>query len=763
MILSKRIPIVQNPCSGIYLRWWFNGWHYYHFTNTLEIKMETSADDMMTTKVFSIISRIERATKIRAKYSYIVQLDGIGINEIDGFANILIAERVEQYDGGSWYEIDVTRGDKTLRTDAAPAYQMEFEITRKELPNTPAVFQKSQYFYIADVLTDMDDGEVIAMNKQVNDIAELQDRQSDFTASFKIRKTRRMRELFQLAGDPGATTTFPFIQQSCRLVVDGIEVITDGRMVLLSVDDQYYNVSVYSGNINFFTESAKLKINQLVIPSTNHTWNAAAQYGSQIADLDYLYPLIEPSDDGGIIPLTDDNASCMLIGDKVWPFVKVRAIWDAIFTGLGYTSTGKILDNATFNAMFMPIVNRNAGDVSRYLFSLYNNVTYQSGAGTTNFINIPGNVAVNGADDPWWYRYNTYYARLSGKHKFRIYIIWSPSPHSTIQLNMWFNAADVPMTLTETETAANGKRTEVWTGELDMLSGDSMFFRITKTKIYYFDMSVTSIENPLIGYGTAITPMLNMPQITQSEFIKMICNMFALVPEANPRTRTVRFWSYADLYENIAIARDWSSYLSERDDEISFKFGDYAQHNFMKYKDTDDVIPANGTGMMQINDENLPDEKNMITVPVSYSDECLVLNGINVSRINMNIYDAKSDTYNMNDKIEPRIVHVSAVDGRELIIKELGGFELEYTVADPRKGSSIEISFGSLGVNYASLANMLFKTNLRRAKFNLPVYEIAGLRHDVPVYLSQYKSYFYVNKVNNYVAGKLCAIDLIKL
>ena len=144
MILSKRIPIVHNPCSGVYLRWWINGWHYYHFTNTLEVAMESSVDDIMTTKVFSIISRIERATKIRTKYSYTVQLDGIGVNEIDGFANILIAERVEQYDDGSWYEVDVTRGDKTLRIDNTPAHQMEFEITRKELPNTPAVFQKSQ-------------------------------------------------------------------------------------------------------------------------------------------------------------------------------------------------------------------------------------------------------------------------------------------------------------------------------------------------------------------------------------------------------------------------------------------------------------------------------------------------------------------------------------------------------------------------------------------------------------------------------------------
>jgi hypothetical protein len=45
----------------------------------------------------------------------------------------------------------------------------------------------------------------------------------------------------------------------------------------------------------------------------------------------------------------------------------------------------------------------------------------------------------------------------------------------------------------------------------------------------------------------------------------------------------------------------------------------------------------------------------------------------------------------------------------------------------------------------------------------LPVYEVAGLKHYIPIYLSQYKAYFYVNKINNFVPGKLCTIDLIKL
>jgi hypothetical protein len=86
-----------------------------------------------------------------------------------------------------------------------------------------------------------------------------------------------------------------------------------------------------------------------------------------------------------------------------------------------------------------------------------------------------------------------------------------------------------------------------------------------------------------------------------------------------------------------------------------------------------------------------------------------------------------------------------------------------FDVAAPKLVCSLEVSFSDLVSNYQGLSRLLTKTNLRRAKFNLPVYEVAGLKHYIPIYLSQYKAYFYVNKVNNYVPGKLCTIDLIKL
>ena len=136
----------------------------------------------------------------------------------------------------------------------------------------------------------------------------MQDRNTDFTAGFKIRKTRAMRALFELSGEAGDNTTFPYERQYCKLIQDNIEIITNGILVLNKVDDQYYHVSVMSGNISFFKAIETLSITDLTLASMDHTWDETDAVNSHAVvspSADFVYPLCEPSDDGGVTPPTD--------------------------------------------------------------------------------------------------------------------------------------------------------------------------------------------------------------------------------------------------------------------------------------------------------------------------------------------------------------------------------------------------------------------------------------------------------------------------
>jgi hypothetical protein len=121
-----RIPINYCSDTGIYLRWWYNGWHYWLFTKDYQITLQSENTDVMFQQIFSRISRIELPAGLTAKYSYRVIMEGILSNNIPGFTGLLLAEKVEQYENNKWYEVDITRRDTLIQDITDPCYRLEF-------------------------------------------------------------------------------------------------------------------------------------------------------------------------------------------------------------------------------------------------------------------------------------------------------------------------------------------------------------------------------------------------------------------------------------------------------------------------------------------------------------------------------------------------------------------------------------------------------------------------------------------------------------
>ena len=699
-----------------------------------------------------------------------------------------MAEKVEQYEAVilsgvitySWREVEITRGSHVIREDNSPGYRLEFEVTRKELPLTSTVLQKSVLLYLGDELCDLDEDEVVPLNKQVNDIAEMQDRQSDFTAAFKVRKTRAMRALFELSGEVGASTTFPYENKICRLVVNSVEVITGGNLILEKVTDQYYYVSIISGNLSFFNSIKGLKITDLTLASTNHTWNDATMAATHAADLDYVYPLCEPSDDGGICADTDTGDSVEIYGGYIWPFIKVKTIWDEIFSNAGYTVTGgNVLTSDTFLKLFMPITSRAITDITKYLYSINwegnEHIHVDTFLGETNFTGVH---LISGPLDSataTLFRLGYYFAPYDGAYTMTVQAVvglFSPVPTFSV-----YNGAVLEGTMELVSSSPWGYLDTIRTWVYEVTGVSALdYIRIfgSPTQYIYWEWGVTKITGTDIGFGSVVTPRLHLPAMLQTDFIKMVCNMFGLVPDVTARDHKIRFWNYKELYDNVPVARNWEAYLSETENESEFKFGDYAQNNYMRYRESNDVLVDNGTGIMLIADETLPVEKDVAELPVSTCDEVTIMItnfSVDVSRINFNKYNADTAVYDSQKTIDPRVVYVDYTNTtasppyeKTLYLTATVGGAITQTINTPKKASSLEVSFSNLIKGYYPfLSRLLTNTNLRRDRFNLPVYEVAGLRHNVPIYLPQYRAYFYVNKISTYVPGKLCTIELIKL
>jgi len=482
---------------------------------------------------------------------------------------------------------------------------------------------------------------------------------------------------------------------------------------------------------------------------------------------DVVYPLCEPSDDGGMCPLTDDGDRVELWGEWLRAFCKVKTIWEEIFSNAGFTVTGgEVISSDIFDRLYMPISSLKITNTEKYMYSVW-----WSGSRSVvvnEILAFPGAILINGDAS---FQGGYYICPFTATYTIRVMVLVGSTPVApTLTLWKWFatNLGEIPMV---------NAGLALWEYQIEQTAtvGDILFI-VTGNYFYsYYSVEIIKIDNPSVGFGSTVDCRNLLPAMTQTDFIKLICNVFALVPEVNARDHTVRFWNYQELYDNIPYARDWSKYLSERDDEVEFKFGDYAQENILKYNDSDDVQPSKGKGIMPIDDETLPEEKDLVELSVSTADEVRILLNVfpvDVARIAFNKYDAQDSVYKPNDSIDPRIVYVDRVPSvaSPAYEKTLG---ITYTdpifgettidITSPLKASTLTLSFSNLIIYYANISRMLTRTKLRRAKFNLPVYEVAGLRHNIPIYLSQYKAYFYVNKISNYVAGRLCTIDLIRL
>jgi hypothetical protein len=472
-----------------------------------------------------------------------------------------------------------------------------------------------------------------------------------------------------------------------------------------------------------------------------------------------MCPLTDPVPGGG-------NA-VELYGGWIWPFIRVKRIWDEIFSNAGFTITGgDILQSDLFEKLYMPISSRAVTDSSKYLYSMY-----WIGAQTIGAPQRLGQPTFNGIQlikGTSVFKGGYYHAPYDGTYKFIVNVasgtILSPAPSFAVYKNAVWQGQ---MTLVSAFFIQRSYEYEL----SGVMAGDSIQIWGSATTYYYWFLGVTEIKDAQIAYNSIVDPRLYLPSMTQTDFIKMICNLFALIPDVNPRDRTIRFWNYIELYDNISIARNWSAYLSERDDEVEFKYGEYAQHNYLKYKESGDVIPDNGKGDMEIDDTTLKESKDIIQLNISTCDYVTILAtnfSVDISRINFNKWNDSASNYDAAKNIDPRIVYIdftkeiaSPLYQKEFWIREnptplVGDWGVtSHQIITPKKASSSEVAFSNLIYYYASLSRMMTRANIRKMKFNLPVYEVAGFKHNIPVYLSQYKAYFYVNKINNYIAGQL--------
>ena len=133
----------------------------------------------------------------------------------------------------------------------------------------------SYLIYINGNLVELDNKVSFTQTKQVNDIANITNRNSNFTQTIKAPRTANNRRTFEGAFNVGSTADIPYQRAVCNVIDanSGQHLIYNGWAVLIESTNDTYNFTVYDGIIDFYKKIEKLTINDLGVSELNHIKN----------------------------------------------------------------------------------------------------------------------------------------------------------------------------------------------------------------------------------------------------------------------------------------------------------------------------------------------------------------------------------------------------------------------------------------------------------------------------------------------------------
>lgn len=296
-------------------------------------------------------------------------------------------------------------------------------------------------------------------------------------------------------------------------------------------------------------------------------------------------------------------------------------------------------------------------------------------------------------------------------------------------------------------------------GELDVKEGDVITFELCNNRgnlsgqrMYDGTVSIGLGEMDGVPFGAMFPIVKNLPDISVTDFVKTLNLLTGTFPLQKFEDGKVHMVAINSLWDNIGKAVDWSRYLIMADGtnkprHIEYTMDGYAQHNYYKWKE-DDNVSRGHDGDMRIENGTLEREQDAWELPFAATDGSKIF----LMEIGRGGQFGSSSTTGQTSVSEgstrvdcqPRIVNVEENgDGKARLI-----FNID-----------LQSIFDTEYKNYrAVIARPFIVTE------HLYLRDVDILRFDesVPVYLAQYGAYFAVLELkvnaNGYTEAKMIKI-----
>lgn len=610
----------------------------------------------------------------------------------------------------------------------------------------------TETLYINEQVVDMDDRTNIVINVQNTYFSDVSKLNAANTNTIRLPKTKRNREIFQDADLIQTRSRFPYEYQNVSFYRDGVEVVRDGSLYLLSTSNTHFECTIIFGVDAVFkllkeTSDTLQDLNDTstIIYDPRSIAAVPEWRGAPPANFFYIYGDFS-------CPLESESEHAVEVArgwlsNGVLPAVHV--VWILRLIQLKYG----------FNLVF--------GDEFSFIYRLaIPLLTHDADANTS----LSDAITIEGGADKAIVSLRTHniFSPASTAQKLKV------SSTKTISLRM---NVDKTMTVGGVQPLRVGMlvvvrkesdNSEVSSEQVDFLitkntdgsyqvySNQTVEVTISGSEYLSFESKWSSLVvffNLLAGQtiaatlagekvpvGSRMLVVRNLPKIKILDFIRSLLAVSGTYLYDDLTTAV----AYNDIWENISRAKDWSDKLIPVSSEnipanIEYKVGDYARRNVLAWKKSDDVEEGRYDGSLNVLNETLDEEKTLFTMPFAACNTNDGKANIPVFKLaNYNeLYSGEETTPSYDtETTEARLVYCDGV------YNEL--WDMLLTGATFPSHMHFQ---NVIAEKYAVLSGLLNNAVVIKEEFRLSDYDIANISMDVPIYLRQYGAYFVIYKL----------------
>jgi len=617
--------------------------------------------------------------------------------------------------------------------------------------------------YINGFEIELSDIKPIALTKQVNDIARLDNRQSNFsnkiTLPFTAKNIRAMQNLFLV----GNTSNVPYQKNRFDLIdaKSGKHIVYNGWCNVGQTTIKGYEINTYDGIIDFYRTIENKSLTDIGIDALNHikelttitdSWNDTEAYKYIIADYNgKLY-----------------TSASNLNADYLIPSARISYLFDRIHTFAGFTYSGNIFASEKFLNFYMtfpkpiPTTDPVTTLISNQTSGLLTGGYWFGGLGGFNFFNYAVNFFPS--------NFSTTDASLTSANVININTTgaYRLTSDGTITFPSGLVVKDVEYTLRAPDNSI------IINGSIDASINQNVVINATAgDKLYlstlplsaFFELFGGSFDTTLeliTGYSANFNDAL--VDFKATDFINEIMQHFGLTAFKDKYTNTIEYLTLDEILQNDNVI-DWSDKFLSKNSE-KYAYSNFAKKNNFKYKYNDGNLAYND-GAIFIQNENLKDETTIIASKFYTPEQQTTL-----------VLSNDSNVYKFWDK--------EIKDDLSINYKPLSGRYYSLRSNDYDFGTTLTLESEELGTtttfteapiesyfrlkqqqiiydNYLTIGSILENARVIDASFYLSPLDYESFDFKQLIYVRQLSSYYQVNKINNFIPNVPTKVELIEV